>query len=71
MPKIHWQIGNTTDIGYRKQVHAIRNNNGNAVSEIRILGTGHTCGTITHTMDTAETGQKGRQLSNIDIHHFN
>jgi hypothetical protein len=52
------QTGRTFNTRYKEHIHDIKGNNSNTEYSNHILNTGHTCGTITDTMEIITTGRK-------------
>jgi hypothetical protein len=64
------QTGRTFNIRYKEHIQAIRSNNGNSGYSNYILNSGHTCSTITDTMDIIRIGRKGRHLNTLEKYHI-
>jgi hypothetical protein len=52
------QTGRTFNTSYKEHIHDIRSNNSNTGYSNHILNTGHTCGTITDTMEIIKTEER-------------
>jgi hypothetical protein len=64
------QTGRTFNTRCKEHIHAIRSNNANSGYSNYILSTGHTCGTVTDTMDVIRMGRKGRHLNTLERYHI-
>jgi hypothetical protein len=64
------QTRQTFNIRCKEHIHDIRSNNSNSGCSNRILNTGHTYGTICHTMDVVTTGRKGEHLNTLERYHI-
>jgi hypothetical protein len=64
------QTGRRFNTWNREHIQTIRNNNSNSLYASHILSTGHTCGTITDTVDIIRTHKKGKRLDILEHYHI-